>query len=842
MSNTYNNLRQRLIELQNSRKDFLNLKSKKLKLINIPSASKTENETNIKNLLNEELLEIDQHIESLASIIETSINIGKSIICPVSEKEAILHNVQNTIDILESQKEIKVILNELEKEAIIENKIKIILKGNEIIKKNSNIFKEYHEEFLKKSRDVLSFLQTTYNSYKEKIIQNYNNKDKEKEKDKEEIKEKEKEIKEYIKEMEKNVILIYKLSSQKEFLFNFFQFLGDNIQQSICSIAFIEDIENKIKKIKQSRNNNNNEINNINNSNNNINNGNNNINNVNEEEDMKEELIKISNIIKNKLQKIFLKISHCIQERQHDYIILESQSVLNNNKNNNKNDNNQINNNTLNNTDLPLLYKLLSIVISTLEPYQIKLIKYLINIIEIMEKNPAIFTYDLICADSSFVISICEKFKFYITILNIKIEKYYDIQSDINSPVNNFLNNFNSILYDIGEKYCSNELLFMKNNIIKLFEDESVNYKDLLITSLDYNYDELSGNILNCIEDIFYIMKTSGERAISTLNLQIALGIINHIKVILNEDLYFLEDYKISTILIQEDDNNINTDNFKSMIKNINYYCKDEPTLTNKNIYGNIFLISCLDSIDQTKDNIPLLLDELKAIIDQNIIKSKIFDPSLIKLIQDKDNNEIIENDNDIKYFKSSELEMINFAFNDINIITNRYEEFIKRKLKLTFEHLYYKINSVIDVLNNTNYVISQSNINTIEMSETFSNKFISESEKYLNQWKNQLSEYIYSKFIEFYVEYATGYIEKVLKRKNYNNYGVILLQKDINKICNFLQSDLMINIREKFNRLFSFIKILSFESKNELEQHMQKYDDIILPQKDIEFILSLKV
>ena len=365
----------------------------------------------------------------------------------------------------------------------------------------------------------------------------------------------------------------------------------------------------------------------------------------------------------------------------------------------------------------------------------------------------------------------------------------------------------------------------MKNNIIKLFEDESNNYKDLLLSSIDYKYDELSGNILNCIEDIFFVMKTSGERAISTLNLQIALGIINHIKVILNEDLYFLEDYKISTILLQEEYNNINIDNFKSVIKTINYYCKDLPSLSNKNIYGNLFIISCLDSIDQTKDNISLLLEELKAIINQNIINSKIFDPSLIKLIPD--NNEI-ENENEIKYFKKSELEMINFAFSDIKTITNRYEDFIKRKLKLTFEHLYYKINSIIDVLNNSNYVISQSNINTVEMSENFSNKFISETEKYLNQWKNQLSEYVYSLFIEFYTEYATGYIEKVLKRKNYNNYGVILLQKDINKICNYLQSDLMIGIREKFNRLFTFIKVLSFEAKNELEEHMQKYDDII--------------
>ena len=568
MSNTYENLKQRLIDLQNSRKDFLNLKTQKLKLINSPSNPDIkENKSNIKNLLNDEISEIDQNIESLSSIIKTSIDIGKSIICPVSEKETILHNVENTIEILEIEKDIKILLNNLENETNIENKIEIILKGNKLINKNQNIFKEYQDEFIQKSRDVLSFLQTTYNSYKEKIIQNYNFNYKDKNKD--EIKEKEKEVKEYIKEMEKNVLLIYNLSNQKEFLYNFFQFLGDNIQQSTVSINFIEDIENKIKKIKQENDKN-------------INNNNNEINNMVKDENIKDELVGISDVIKTKLQKIFLKISHCIQERQKNYILLDNQNNSNINTNN---DNNNINNNK----EYPLFYKLLIIIIKTLEPYQIKLIKYLINIIEIMEKNLEIFSYDLICADSSFVISICEKFKFYITILNIKTEKYYHLENDNNSPINDFLNNFNSILYDIGEKYCSNELLFMKNNIIKLFEDESSNYKDLLITSLDYKYDELSGNILNCIEDIFFVMKTSGERAISTLNLQIALGIINHIKVILNEDLYFLEDYKISTILPQEEDYNINIDNFKSLIKNISYYCNDLPSLTNKNIYSKYF-------------------------------------------------------------------------------------------------------------------------------------------------------------------------------------------------------------------------------------------------------------
>ena len=794
MSDVYETLKSRLITHQNQRKEYLTLKSQKLKLMNLSSYESKEN--NIKNLLSEELSEIDRQIESLNSIIETSKNIGNLIINSVNEKEIILNNINDTITILETDKKIQNIIKDLEVEINTEKKIEIILKGKDLIKVNENIFKEYNEEFMKKSLDVLSYLQTNYNSFKEKILQNLeNNRNKEG-------------IKEYLQEMEKNSNLIYNLSNKKEYLYNFFHFLGEYIQQSLCDLSFLENIENQIKKYKNSFNKENNMDANM--------------------DEIKGEIINLFNLIKTQLQKIFLKISHFIQERQKKYINLEN-DCNNMIDDNNKNDNN-------NAEEFPLLYQLLNILINNLEPYLIKLIKYLISIIELMEKNYSIFSYDLICVESSFVISICEKFKFYITILSSKIEKYYNIKNNNNSQISLFLNNFNSILYDIGEKYCSNELLFMKNNIIKLFEDESTNYKDLLISLLDSTYDELSGNILNCIEDIFYILKTSGDRAISTLNLQITLGIINHIKVILNEDLYYLLDFKISTNLVQEEDNIINDMNdFKSMTKNIKYYCNDLPSLNEKNIYSNLFVISCLDSIEQTKENIPLLLEKLKANISQNIINSKIFDSSLIKLFIDKD--EI-----DIKYFKNNELEMINFTFSDINTITNRYIEFTKRKLSLIFSHLYYEMNSIIDVLNNTNYVISQSNISAIEMSETFSNKFMSETRKYLNQWKFQLNENVYSIFVEYYTEYATGYIEKILLRKNYNNYGVILLQKDINKICNFLQSDSLINIRDKFNRLFSFIKILNFETIDELEQHIKKYNDINLTQKEIDAIFKLKV
>ena len=71
-------------------------------------------------------------------------------------------------------------------------------------------------------------------------------------------------------------------------------------------------------------------------------------------------------------------------------------------------------------------------------------------------------------------------------------------------------------------------------------------------------------------------------------------------------------------------------------------------------------------------------------------------------------------------------------------------------------------------------------------MSVSFSTLLIEETEKLLHQWKIQLSEGAFEKFLEYYADYIASYMEKVLKRKQYSSYGVLILQKDINKIANF--------------------------------------------------------
>lgn len=763
MSFSYSDLKSRLNELKTSRKEYLLIKTNTIN--NLSNFNSKVIQSSMEKTA-DDLKEIDQQIEALSSIISTSVNIAMSIISPVQEKEQIITNISNTIDILQTENEIKNLLSKLEEENIIEKKIQIILEANNYIKTNPSIFESYREKFMQKSLDVLSYLNTTYLSLKDKIVYEH-----------------EKESIEFINEMDKTSILHFKLSNNTEQLISFFDFLANFISNIVCSQKKLSDIKDKINAIMS-----------------------------NVQIAKKEDIIDIMKTIKLLIQKIFIKISQNIQERQNAYLTIENSTGKGN-------------------EIKPIFFFLISKLVKGNKNILKELLTLIVKMTSITENNSEYI--DLICADCSFVLSACAKFKFYISVLSSKVKEHYKLNDDdiINNDINSFFSTFDLVLYDIGEKYCNNEIKFMKEKIISLFEEESKTYLQLLEKHLSSSYDELSGNILTCIEDAFFILKMSGERAIETLNLQFALAIINNIKNLISEDLYALLDTKISAILVKTESTRYNK------YSKIKYKCNYEPILDAKNNFGNLFLISCFDAIDQTREDIPMLLEELNNMVNNEIVNSVIFDTNSIKLPNSEEN---AKNENN-SYFKSNEVEMIKITFNDQSIILKKYDDFILKKLKLSFEYLYIRINTSVDMLNSVNYLIDQTNLATAEMSVSFSTLLIEETEKLLHQWKTQLSEGAFEKFLEYYADYIASYMEKVLKRKQYSSYGVLLLQKDINKIANYFQGDLMLGIRDKFNRLFYFVKILNFESNAELKEHLRMYDDIRLKNEEIDFIRSLK-
>ena len=275
MSLSFSDLKSRLNDLLASRKEYLVIKTN---TINNLSNNNSKNVKNAIEKTTDDLKEIDQQIEALSTIISTSVNIAMSIISPVQEKEQVITNISNTIDILETENVIKDLINKLEQENLIEKKIKIILEANNYIKTNPSIFESYRDKFMQKSLDVLSYLNTTYLSMQDKISFEH-----------------EKEAVEFINEMDKTSILIFKLSNNTEQLITFFDFLSNYIRNIVCSEKKLNELKEKINQILS-----------------------------NQATVRKEDVIDIMKKIKVIIQKIFIKISQNIQERQNTYLTIEN--------------------------------------------------------------------------------------------------------------------------------------------------------------------------------------------------------------------------------------------------------------------------------------------------------------------------------------------------------------------------------------------------------------------------------------------------------------------------------------------------------------------------------------
>lgn len=508
-----------------------------------------------------------------------------------------------------------------------------------------------------------------------------------------------------ITEMDKNKILSYKLTNDSNTMDTFFEMLAQFVIKLIC--------KNKIKELSSQ-----------------LSGGNGSIP-INYKESV--------SLIASFILKIFLKISSLINEKKNYYFKEFS--------------------------DYKILSLLIIKLLTGIEESIVTLITIISETSDKLLKDPNA-DLDFICREKINIISNFEKFKFFICILQEKIALSVQNESDFNSSLI-FFKKYNSLIYDLGERYANCEIKFMKNKLFVLFREESKNFHTVLDKNLNSKFDELVPITLNAIDDFFYILKISGSRAIDSLNLQLSLAIINNIKGILSEDLLELLDHKISTLFMENRNSNLND-------SGIRYLSKDEPVLSSKPNFANLFLISSINAIDQSKSNISDLMDEFRHSINEIILNSDIFDHTKI-ILGNPDEEKINKN---ITYFKKNEIELINITFSDVEMIVNKYEEFLNKKFKLSFEFFLPIIKSSTDILNSINYYIEGKNILTAEMTDSFSSKFIEETEKYLKQWKLQFSESAFNKFLSFYAERASNYIETSLMNKKYSSYGVIILEK----------------------------------------------------------------
>jgi hypothetical protein len=732
-------LKEKIKETLKRRNEYLKVKGIELNnsLFSTRKKLKEENEK-----IFEEIKDIDREIKSLESVIKNSSDLASSLIKPVKQREKCIENMSNVKQILETENNLKSILQQLKKEGLdIENKISLLLKANELIKPNISAFDNYKDLIINASRDVINFLMGLYEAKIQEInegitpfnIANIANSIKnEDNKNKKTCKFTGKDLNINLIALDKTCILIYKLNQDNNFMENYFdKIIGFFVK--IISKNNLEDFSEEL-------------------------------NNINKKNNLTFESLKIMvNTINQIISKVFLKIASTINERKNTYYKIFS--------------------------NLNLVNIMITSFFTNMEKHLEKFFGILYKIIDNFNKvDPEGNELDYICSEISSLISSFEKFKFFISILHEKIHLLSVRNSKTNleelskykNKMNIFSKKFEGFLYDLGEKYTKYEINLIKIKLNKIFKENSKNFLSLIENNIKNNYDELAFEVFVPIDDFFYILKISGNRAIETLNLQICMAILNNIKSILLDELLEIFDNQTSAALVKSEFKG------KKLLQQFDfkYICKEDPCLANKNKIGNLFLIISFNLIDQSKNNLSILFEEFKIYLSENIFDSEIFDIQNILLIGNEE--ELIINEQ-IKYFQKSEIDLINHLFSEIDQLGQSYEDFLIKRIKLLFEFLHPQIKSTAEMMNSSNYILDSAKINSVDFSETFSNKFIEETDRLLLQWKLQFSENNFNKFLNFYCDYLSQFIEIILILKKYNNFGAIILEKVIIIIIIFL-------------------------------------------------------
>jgi hypothetical protein len=215
---------------------------------------------------------------------------------------------------------------------------------------------------------------------------------------------------------------------------------------------------------------------------------------------------------------------------------------------------------------------------------------------------------------------------------------------DLTIPINLFEKSTLDLIFDIGREYADKEIKLMKDRLKLIFKEESTNYSSIVEKSVNLKYTDQDNENLYALDNMFFILKHCGYRAIYTRSVQLSLTIINNIKTILSEDILYIFDLKLSAVFSQPKTKN-KLDPFE-----IKYaMSKEEPILGYVNTYGNTFLIQGLNCVDQCMNNIRIILDELNNEIMTYYFNSDSFDSTKVVLVEGE--SEIKEMDT-VSYLK----------------------------------------------------------------------------------------------------------------------------------------------------------------------------------------------
>lgn len=286
----------------------------------------------------------------------------------------------------------------------------------------------------------------------------------------------------------------------------------------------------------------------------------------------------------------------------------------------------------------------------------------------------------------------------------------------------------------------------------------------------------------NMLDEIFYILKESSERALGTYNLNAVCAVSNNLIHVLK-------------IKIQKQLENQFQDRVSRLRRNVSH------------------IGSSLNDMELCCKNILRLSSEIEK------SSSQMFSSNIKTVRACLDEFLVVEKS--LKTRLKNHLEKI--ALNILEPVINEVEEMI-----------------------HVSYYLTESQYSQYQINDPFIENYISRLDQDLAILKESLSQTNLDVVLNLLLRKIALKIEKIIFQKRFNVLGAIQLDKDIRALLSYLTMNSNLNLRDRFTRINQMVYFLNMESLSEVEEAWKdkstRQSGWSLNLNDIKKLLSLRV
>lgn len=368
-------------------------------------------------------------------------------------------------------------------------------------------------------------------------------------------------------------------------------------------------------------------------------------------------------------------------------------------------------------------------------------------------------TIDSLCAEVATVIKHSESFENYFKMQTAEMNTTLPKRSDLKVKLQELVN-----------VYVSFEVHYMTKAISRAVEgiDESEqvssSYKSIEPIRI--------GPASERIDELFYVLRQSSQRALRTFNIDNICAVLNHIPVHLTEEL--LE---------------------RLLGKAMGLIAK-QSLLSAQFQQSTAAFIVLVNLLEWSQACITKLATELR------------------------DDFSAVYGSN-----AASEQQMFLLCLDSLMKSGERFKAAGSGAIRKAVESFRGQIVSLTAALASVSYEISEEQLAEYEVNDPFAHTFTTSLKALMKQWKAQLETEIGDAFVEVMAGCVAEELEKRLRGKKCNELGAVQMEKDVREVTKTVQSLSQRPVRLRFQRVKQMTQLLSASSDSEVQSLLHSSD-----------------